>query len=155
MTELFGPYYGFIWVAVFLFVIFVTGLIFGIFDNTIKKDIPWEDIGAAFMPSQWTRPTDDTWQDLPPEQIEFIQDTGMCPYCRTRLYGGPGGGASVNLFCGNPDCDSRFNVGLHGLPFGEFTGRTPPDFQEWLKSREQKVELSVTVDDRVAEVLNR
>lgn len=79
---------------------------------------------------RWTRPAESG--DLPDDAIKHIQHTGTCPYCDSPLYEGPRGGMSVNLFCGNEKCDSRFNVAV-GLPWGQFTGECPPDFYESLK----------------------
>jgi hypothetical protein len=81
----------------------------------------------------WQRPSASC--DLPEDQLRYIHDANKCPYCKSAhgLYQGPRGGASVNVFCGNPDCDSRFNVvdpsfGFVGI--GQFTGRCPKDFIE-------------------------
>lgn len=73
--------------------------------------------------------------DLPLEQIKRIHDEMTCPYCRSShgLFEGPRGGASLNLFCGNPDCDSRFNVidpKFGCVPVGQFLGPCPPDYIE-------------------------
>jgi hypothetical protein len=88
-------------------------------------------VAEAFK--NWQRPTASC--DMPEDQLRYIHDASKCPYCKSKhgLYNGPRGGASVNVFCGNPDCDSRFNVvdGEWGfVPFGQFTGRCPKDFIE-------------------------
>lgn len=81
-----------------------------------------------YIPPRWTRPTDGGFVHLPDDMIRFMQEKMRCPYCKSELYEGPSGGASVNMFCGNPDCNSRFNVGLPPIPFGEFTGPCPESF---------------------------
>lgn len=81
----------------------------------------------------WRRPATDEMIDLPEDQLRYIYEKRECPYCRSGkgLYNGPQGGASINMFCGNPDCDSRFNVvdpNWGFVPMGQFTGRCPPEF---------------------------
>ncbi|RUW56833.1 hypothetical protein [Mesorhizobium sp. M8A.F.Ca.ET.021.01.1.1] len=90
-------------------------------------------IKLAEVFKDWQRPAASC--DLPEDQLRYIHDASKCPYCKSKygLYEGPRGGASINLFCGNPDCDSRFNVvdpsfGFVGI--GQFTGRCPEDFIE-------------------------
>jgi len=79
----------------------------------------------------WTRPSRPC--NLVADQIAYIHENMECPYCRSGhgLFEGPRGGASLNLFCGNPDCDSRFNVvdpKFGFVPIGQFTGPCPPEF---------------------------
>jgi len=81
----------------------------------------------------WTRPT--APRHLAESEIRHIHEKWTCPYCQSSygLFEGPRGGASLNLFCGNPSCDSRFNVidpKFGCLPIGQFLGPCPPDFIE-------------------------
>lgn len=81
---------------------------------------------------KWERPA--SFCDLPDDQLRFIHDHQRCPYCRSDygVYEGSAGGMTVNIFCGNPDCNSRFNVcdptGGFFIPIGQFTGECPPGF---------------------------
>jgi hypothetical protein len=89
------------------------------------------EVKAAAL--DWQRPESDTWIDLPEDQLRYIYEKNECLFCRSGkgMYEGPRGGASINMFCGNPDCDSRFNVvdpNWGFVPMGQFTGRCPPDF---------------------------
>lgn len=46
---------------------------------------------------------------LDPKELRLFE-LGTCPDCQTnRLLEGPHGGLSVNVYCGNPACGSRFN----------------------------------------------
>jgi hypothetical protein len=83
---------------------------------------------APPSPRRWPRPADNGFHDLPEEVVAFMQETISCPYCHAALFEGPSGGMSLNVFCGNPDCNSRFNIGPPPLPFGQFTGTCPEDF---------------------------
>lgn len=89
----------------------------------------------------WERPSNGKPCILSPEQIDLIHDRALCPYCKSRhgLYEGPKGGASINLFCGNPDCDSRFNVidpKFGRVPVGQFMGSCP---KEYIQGRRKKL----------------
>lgn len=91
-----------------------------------------ETVVEAVKPEpHWNRPV--AFCDMPEDALRFIHDKGKCPYCKSEygFYEGPRGGASVNIFCGNPDCNSRFNVGDPAwgfIPMGQFTGECPPEF---------------------------
>lgn len=102
-------------------------------------------------PQKWDRPKDDGFHDLTQAQVEFMWEKNACPYCHTTpLYKGPEGGLSTNCFCGNPDCNSRFNItlpGMIGFPmagsapvpaWGQFTGTCPDDFLEWRRAELSK-----------------
>lgn len=102
---------------------------------------------------KWVRP--DEPGNLTPEQALFLREHAACPYCHSPIYEGPEGGLSVNVFCGNPDCDSRFNVIMIGMvafagrssatpAWGEFTGRCPKSFIE-----QRRAEIA-TADEPVA-----
>lgn len=44
-------------------------------------------------------------------EVEHIKMTGHCCDCQVgELKEGPNGGLSVNVYCDNPGCGSRFNV---------------------------------------------
>lgn len=77
---------------------------------------------------KWERPTE--YGDLPPEAVRWMLTHMKCPYCQIgSLYDGPEGGMSINMFCGNPDYDSRFNVVPYpGMDWGQFIGPCPPEF---------------------------
>lgn len=97
------------------------------------KDTPFPVASAGG--AGWQRPEDGRPGDLAEDQIRHIHKTWTCPYCRSAygLIEGPRGGASLNLFCGDPDCDSRFNIidpKFGYLPIGQFLGPCPPDFIE-------------------------
>lgn len=89
------------------------------------------------LQQKWPRPSEPG--DLTEDQAVFLRTQCKCPYCHSPIFEGPSGGLSTNVFCGNPDCNSRFNVIL--IPFvsfagqsaetpawGEFTGTCPEDF---------------------------
>lgn len=84
----------------------------------------------SFTPlPRWQRPRDNNFTDLTEEQVRFIHKYMLCPYCHSDLYRGPSGGASTNMFCGDLDCNSRFNIiMIKDVPWGEFTGTCPADF---------------------------
>jgi len=79
---------------------------------------------------------DNAWVDLTQEQCIHVQNTGTCPYCGANLFGGPSGGASQNLFCGNLECDTRLNVS-EMIPWGQFTGGIPADFRAFLEAQKE------------------
>ena len=81
---------------------------------------------------QWARPEGNTWVDLTQEQVIFINTTGTCPYCKTSVYGGPSGGASQNLYCGNIECNTALNVS-EMIPWGQFIGGVPKNFRDFLE----------------------
>lgn len=100
---------------------------------------------------KWDRPNNGSLTDLTQEQVEFMWENSQCPYCHSSLFEGPSGGLSMNMFCGNPDCDSRFNITLPGFvasptgdsasipAWGEFTGSCPPHFLQWRREELAKV----------------
>jgi hypothetical protein len=86
-------------------------------------------------------PRPDTFRDLTGAEMEWITEHSTCPYCGSGFIEGPRGGASVNIFCSSPSCDSRFNVFvLSGqVVTGEFTGPCPrPMFSDkvWTTANE-------------------
>jgi hypothetical protein len=87
-------------------------------------------------PKRWPRPQDNGFHDLPEDAVKFMQETSCCPFCGFMLFEGPSGGMTVNAFCGDPECNSRFNIGMGGLPYGQFTGTCPEDF---LEDRRKKI----------------
>ena len=79
----------------------------------------------------WERPADGGFTSLPEDAVRWMWKHSKCCYCKKGdLYEGPSGGISTNYFCGNPDCNSRFNIASpsYGAPWGEFTGTCPDDF---------------------------
>lgn len=89
--------------------------------------------------TQWPRPTDDhSGESMPEDALRFIYDHHQCPYCHGELYGGPRGGASLNMFCGGT-CHARFNVvdpDFGFVPMGQFMGTVPQDFLDWLDEQD-------------------
>lgn len=80
-------------------------------------------------------------RNLTEPEIAHIHSSGTCPFCASPkgLAEGPRGGASINLFCRNVDCDSRFNVvdlKFGYVPVGQFTGACPAEFIEALRDEE-------------------
>lgn len=113
-------------------------------------------------PPKWERP-EGGFISLEEAQVRFMWEHSKCPYCHSSIYQGPQGGLSRNYFCGNPDCNSRFNItepgmvafggATSGIPaWGEFTGEAPADFLEWRreeiekerKQADMEKELSIT-----------
>ena len=61
-------------------------------------------------------------EDLTHYEKKFIETSLKCPDCETGgLDEGPHGGNSVNYFCNNKECGSKFNLSFFGkkLWFGE------------------------------------
>jgi hypothetical protein len=108
---------------------------------------------ALLKQVRWERPTEDTLSPLPEEAVRFMWEHNFCPYCGSAIFEGPSGGLSQNVFCGNPDCNSRFNItmaGLVGFPgagavaipaWGEFTGTCPDDFIAWRRAEQLKTAM--------------
>lgn len=92
---------------------------------------------TAAREQTWARPAGEEFADLPEDAVAFMQAESKCPYCKSELYNGPRGGMAINLFCGNPDCNSRFNIAdpsMAPIPWGQFTGTCPDDFIEWRRN---------------------
>jgi len=55
--------------------------------------------------------TNKNGERLTPDELSFIsRSNGRCPDCYFgELIEGPHGGLSINMYCANPDCGSRFN----------------------------------------------
>jgi hypothetical protein len=110
--------------------------IFDILRNTMfPAALP--NIAVKMSGLKWKRPEGDGMVDLDEDVLKFINQNMKCPYCHGKLFGGPQGGAAINLFCENVNnCDSRFNVvdPLWGfVPMGQFTGPTPPEFKNFIR----------------------
>lgn len=53
---------------------------------------------------------------LDSEDTELVHKRRVCPDCRNSLREGPHGGLSVNWYCVEPGCGSRFNdMGVFGV----------------------------------------
>lgn len=105
------------------------------FDRTRVKA---QEMAPIITNAAWHRPS--SFCDLPDDQLRYIHDASKCPYCKSKygLWEGPRGGASVNMFCGNPDCNSRFNVvgpEFGFIPMGQFTGECPKDFLDMRRAQ--------------------
>lgn len=107
--------------------------------------------GIAFDKAQpkprWHRPLNNIPIALTEDEVRFIWAHAQCPYCHSMIFEGPTGGLSVNVFCGNPECNSRFNVTIPGFvgiggnssaipPVGEFIGKCPEDFLEMRRQQQ-------------------
>jgi len=66
-------------------------------------------------------------RNTPAGQLGAALMTGKCPDCgHDGFYEGPSGGASVNIYCKNPDCRSAFNfTNMFGEGHGERIGKAP------------------------------
>lgn len=55
-------------------------------------------------------------EELTPFEVQYFEEL-RCPDCgEQKLMKGPEGGLSINVYCGNEDCRSMFNVmGILGI----------------------------------------
>ena len=67
------------------------------------------------------------WDDLDPEDLQFIENNALCPFCKEgQLMGGPRGGACQNFKC--EKCGEKVNLMAPeaGLSWGQYIGREAP-----------------------------
>ena len=74
---------------------------------------------------------------LPYDQAHTLVHKNQCPFCGGKLFNGPQGMGSQNIFCGNvDDCDSRFNA------YGDlvsYDGETPEEFKAFINKKDNRV----------------